>query len=63
MINQLGCERFAAETGQSLTNFYSIDKWGKEQDPSTKIKWGKSKSAPKSKHQSNEIDINIQHEI
>ena len=63
MINQLGCERFAAETGQSLTNFYSIDKWGKEQDPATKTKWGKSKAAPKSKHRSDEIDFDIQREI
>ena len=26
IINQLGCQHFAAETGQNLTNFYSIDK-------------------------------------
>jgi hypothetical protein len=63
MINQLGCERFAAETGQRLTNFYSIDKWGKEQDPATKTKWGKSKAAPKSKHRSDEIDFDVQREI
>jgi len=55
MINQLGCERFASETGQSLTNFFSIDKWGKECDPATKKKWGKSKVASKSKHRSDEI--------
>ena len=63
MINQLGCERFAAETGQKLTNFYSIDKWGKETDPATKKKWGKSKAAPKLRHESNEIDFDDQHEI
>lgn len=27
MINQLGCERFAAENNQTLTSFYSIDRW------------------------------------
>lgn len=26
-INDLGCERFAAETGQRLMTFYSVDKW------------------------------------
>ena len=29
-INLLGCERFALDTNQRLTNFYSVDKWGKE---------------------------------
>ncbi|KAF9460478.1 hypothetical protein BDZ94DRAFT_1223093, partial [Collybia nuda] len=59
-INMLGCQRFADETGQKLTNFYSIDKWGKETDPATKQKWGKSKAAPKTKHASNEIDYDDQ---
>ena len=62
-INQLGCERFAAETNQTLTHFYSIDKWGKESDPASKTKWGKSKAASKSKHKSNEINFDDQHEI
>jgi hypothetical protein len=26
-INELGCDRFAAENNQTLTSFYSIDKW------------------------------------
>ena len=26
-INELGCERFAAENNQTLTSFYSIDRW------------------------------------
>ena len=26
-INELGCERFAAENAQNLTSFYSIDRW------------------------------------
>jgi hypothetical protein len=63
VINQLGCERFAAETGQELTNFYSVDKWGKESDPALKQKWGKSKAASKSKHKSNEIPFDVQMEI
>jgi hypothetical protein len=63
MINQLGCERFAAETSQSLTNFYSIDKWGKDRDPATKIKWGKSKAGSKTMHRSDDIDYVVQKEI
>jgi hypothetical protein len=63
MINQLGCQRFADETGQKLTNFYSVDKWGKEADPATKKKWGKSKTTSKLKHKSNEIDFDDQLEI
>ena len=62
-INMLGCERFANDTGQNLTKFYSIDKWGKEVDPASKTKWGKSKAAPKSKHKSNAIDFDDQLQI
>jgi hypothetical protein len=62
-INQLGCERFAQDTGKKLTNFYSIDKWGKEVDPSSKTKWGKSQAAPKTKHLTNEMDFEDQLEI
>lgn len=43
-INQLGCERFAAETGQSLTSFYSIDKW---KDPDENGKGKKRRGRPK----------------
>jgi hypothetical protein len=59
----LGCERFAVDTGQKLTYFYSIDKWGKEKDPATKTKWGKNHSASTAKHNSNEIDFEDQQEI
>jgi hypothetical protein len=62
-INALGTERFAADTNQKLTNFYSIDKWGKESDPADKSKWGKSKSAPKTKHKSNEMEFEDQLQI
>ena len=62
-INELGSERFAEETGQKLIHFYSIDKWGKEKDPNTKQKYGKSKASTKTKHQSNEIDFDTQCEI
>jgi hypothetical protein len=62
-INALGTERFAADTNQKLTNFYSIDKWGKESDPAEKAKWGKSKSAPKTKHKSNEMEFEDQLQI
>ncbi|KIM72209.1 hypothetical protein PILCRDRAFT_82085 [Piloderma croceum F 1598] len=36
-INQLGCERFAAENNQTLTSFYSIDRW-KDPEESRKNK-------------------------
>jgi hypothetical protein len=62
-INMLGSERFAEETGQKLTHFYSVDKWGKDSDPATKKKFGKSKAASKIKHKSNEIDFDTQLEI
>src|ERR1700759_2183801 len=62
-INMLGCERFAQDTGQKLTNFYSIDKWGKDVDPASKTKWGRSKAAPKTRHQSSEMDFEDQLEI
>ena len=37
-INELGSERFAAETGQDLTSFYSVDRFGEEEDPSKEKK-------------------------
>jgi hypothetical protein len=37
-INQLGSERFAKETGQTLTHFYSVDKFGEEENPATEKK-------------------------
>jgi hypothetical protein len=50
MINQLGCEHFAKETNQQLTDSYSIHKWGKDHDPALKNKWNKSKAANKLEH-------------
>jgi len=37
-INQLGSERFANETGQKLTHFYSVDRFGEEENPATEKK-------------------------
>ena len=34
-INELGSARFAADTGQTLTDFYSVDTLGVESDPAT----------------------------
>jgi hypothetical protein len=31
-INELGCERFASENNQTLTSFYSIDRWRNPDD-------------------------------
>jgi hypothetical protein len=42
-INQLGSERFAKETGQTLTHFYSVDKFGEEENPATEKKRMKRK--------------------
>ncbi|KAF8240564.1 hypothetical protein L208DRAFT_1232268 [Tricholoma matsutake] len=38
IINQLGSEHFAKETGQTLTHFYSVDKFGEEENPATENK-------------------------
>ena len=56
-INLLGCERFASDTDQRLTNFYSIDKWGKERKYV-----GKSKVKTKHAvlHETSDIDPDIQ---
>jgi hypothetical protein len=42
-LNRLGCERFAAETNQKLTHFYSIDTLGKYEDPAIQKKRGRRK--------------------
>ncbi|KAF8240299.1 hypothetical protein L208DRAFT_1234045 [Tricholoma matsutake] len=42
-INQLGSEHFAKETGQTLTHFYSVDKFGEEENPATENKRMKRK--------------------
>ena len=60
-INLMGCERFAADTGQELTNFYSIDKHGKEIDPASGEK--KKKKQVLAKHVSNKIGFEDQIEI
>jgi hypothetical protein len=45
-LNQLGCERFASETKQKLTHFYSVDTLGKCEDPAVKKRRGRKKGAP-----------------
>jgi hypothetical protein len=63
MINLLGCERFATDTGQRLTNFHSVDRWGKGWDAALKQKRTKGKAAPKEIHKSEVIDFDVQREI
>ena len=58
-INELGSTRFAMETGQSLTHFYSIDKFGIPPDVAEKRLRGK-KSKASGKHMSNEISPTLQ---
>jgi hypothetical protein len=53
-INELGSARFATETGQTLTHFYSIDRFGSPPDPAEKQPRGR-KSKASGKHMSNEI--------
>jgi hypothetical protein len=59
-INQLGCGRFASDTGQELTHFYSIDKWGKDKPNSGRKS---QKTANSVIHNSNEINPGDQNEI
>ena len=40
-INIMGCERFASDTDQKLTHFYSIDKWGRSSSSVSKKKTSK----------------------
>jgi hypothetical protein len=58
-INELGSVRFAAETGQTLTHFYSIDRFGSPPDAAEKRSRGR-KSKASGKHVSNEISPTLQ---
>ena len=58
-INELGSTRFAAETGQTLTHFYSIDRFGIPPDAAEKRSRGR-KSKPSGKQMSNEISPALQ---
>src|ERR1700674_1049784 len=58
-INELGSVRFAAETGQALTHFYSIDRFGSPPDVAEKRSRGR-KSKTSDKHMSNEISPALQ---
>src|SRR5882762_9733386 len=58
-INELGSVRFAAETSQTLTHFFSIDKFGTPPDAAEKRPRGK-KSKASGKHVSNEISHSLQ---
>ena len=42
-INELGCERFAAENGRTLHSFYSIDRWKNPDDRRQKNARGRAK--------------------
>ena len=58
-INELGSAQFAAETGQTLTHFYSIDRFGSPPDAAEKQPRGR-KSKVSGKHVSNEISPSLQ---
>ena len=44
-INELGSVHFAAETGQTLTDFYSINKFGSPPDAAEKRSRGRKSKA------------------
>ena len=58
-INELGSAHFAAEIGQTLTDFYSIDRFGSPPDAAEKKSRGR-KSKASGKHVSNEISSALQ---
>src|SRR5258705_10810589 len=58
-INELGSVHFAAETGQTLTHFYSIDRFGSPPDAAEKRSRGR-KSKASGKHVSNGISPALQ---
>jgi hypothetical protein len=68
-INELGCRRFADDTNQQLTHFYSIDRWSKETKPHNREKkkrsWGNRSTINVQKpiHESDEIDVEDQLEV
>jgi len=58
-INEPGSVRFATETGQTLTHFYSIDRFCSPPDAAVKQPRGK-KSKASGKHVSSEISLALQ---
>ena len=58
-VNALGSAQFAAETGQTLTHFYSIDRFGSPPDAAEKQPRGRKLKAS-GKHMSNQINIFLQ---
>jgi len=61
-INMTGCERFAKDTGQTLIDFYSIDKWGNSPDPSTHDAKSRNKQL-KAVHQKRDMTLKEQTSI
>ena len=58
-MNKLGSERFATETGQSLTTFYSKDLWAEDDETYRERKWSKRKTKIQ-KHKSNTLSPELQ---
>ena len=58
-LNELGSVRFAAETGQTLTHFFSIDRFGNPPDVAERRPKSK-KSKTSGKHVSNDISPALQ---
>src|SRR3979490_2523132 len=58
-INELGSVHFSAETGQTLTHFYSIDRFASPPDAAEK-KFRGRKSKASGKHASSEISPALQ---
>ena len=62
-INSMGCERFAEDTGQELTDFYSIDKRGKGIDPASVGGNKKKKKTNSAKYLPNDLQFEDQHGV
>src|SRR5882762_1081712 len=58
-INELGSVRFAAETGQTLTHFYSIDRFGSPPDVAEKRSKSKKSKASAKNHFSGKLSLCI----
>jgi translation initiation factor 2B subunit (eIF-2B alpha/beta/delta family) len=58
-INKVGSERFAKETGQTLTTFYSKDQWAEDDEYCKQKRW-KKQSIKNPRQKSNSLSPALQ---
>ena len=58
-INKVGSERFAKETGQTLTTFYSKDQWAEDDEHNKQKRW-KKRSIKNPRQKSNSLSSALQ---